>query len=74
MKNSKSIVFVMKLQFGCRFDSRVGVPILAHFEVGDAQFLGIESTSGALLLGAITFFMLSRHQKLSHSLMKLLMN
>jgi preprotein translocase subunit SecE len=40
------------------------IPVLARFEVGDAQFLGVNSTSlGAIVLGSIVFFMLNRHPK-----------
>ena len=42
----------------------LAIPILARFEVGDAQFFGVNSTSlGAILLGVIGFFMLNRHSK-----------
>ncbi len=66
MKNSKSIVFILLgIAWLVAVSIRgLAIPILARFEVGDAQFLGINSTSlGALLLGAVTFFMLNRHPK-----------
>jgi preprotein translocase SecE subunit len=40
------------------------VPILARFEIGDPQFLGLNATSiGAILLGTVTFLILNRHPK-----------
>ena len=41
---------------GCRFLRGLAIPVLASFEIGDAQFLGINASSlGAIVLGAITF-------------------
>lgn len=66
MKNSKSIIFIL-LAISWLFAVSIrglAIPILARFEVGDAQFLGINSTSwGAIGLGVISFFMLNRHPK-----------
>lgn len=66
MKNSKSIIFIL-LAIAWLFAVSIrglAIPILARFEVGDAQFFGINSTSlGAILLGVISFFMLNRHSK-----------
>ena len=66
MKNSKSIIFIL-LAIAWLFAVSIrglAIPILARFEVGDAQFFGVNSTSlGAILLGVIGFFMLNRHSK-----------
>jgi len=66
VKNSKSIIFIL-LAISWLFAVSIrglAIPILARFEVGDAQFLGINSTSwGAIGLGVISFFMLNRHPK-----------
>lgn len=66
MKNSKSIIFIL-LAISWLFAVSIrglAIPILARFEVGDAEFWGINSTSwGAIGLGIISFFMLNRHPK-----------
>jgi preprotein translocase subunit SecE len=66
VKNSKSIIFIL-LAISWLFAVSIrglAIPILARFEVGDAEFWGVNSTSwGAIGLGVISFFMLNRHPK-----------
>lgn len=66
MKNSKLIIFILLgIAWLVAVSIRgLAIPILARFEIGDAQFLGINSTSwGAIGLGVAVFFMLNRHPK-----------
>jgi preprotein translocase subunit SecE len=66
VKNSKSIIFILLgIAWLVAVSIRgLAIPILARFEIGDAQFLGINSTSwGAIGLGSVVFFMLNRHPK-----------
>ena len=66
MKNSKSIIFIL-LAIAWLFAVSLrglAIPVLARFEIGDPAFLGINATSwGAIVLGAVSFFMLNRHPK-----------
>ena len=66
LDNIKQIIFIMLTAAWLLAVSVRGliVPILARFEIGDPQFIGLNATSiGAILLGTVTFLILNRHPK-----------